>query len=63
MNKTNNKDKGSLFVRWGMLLHCGLPLLILIILGFNGVNIPTSTWILMVATLVVFNVLMRRKHR
>lgn len=63
MNKTNSKDKASSWVKWGVLLHCGLPLLVLLLLGFNGVNIPTSTWILVIATLVVFNVLMRRKHR
>lgn len=58
-----NQDKASLWVRWGVLLHCGLPILILLLLGLNGVNIPISTWVLVVVTLVVFNILMRKKHQ
>ena len=62
MHKHKKESRNS-WMNWMMLVHCGLPILILLLLGFSGVNIPASTWILVVATLIVFNVLMRRKHR
>lgn len=61
--RKDNQDKANLWVKWGILLHCGLPILILLLLGFNGVNIPTSTWIFIIITVVVINLIVRRKHQ
>jgi hypothetical protein len=58
----HGKDKGSLWVKWGMLLHCGLPILILLFLGFSGVKIGIGTWILLGLTILVVNIIMRRSH-